>query len=150
MFNSLDNACIPDEWKFAFVHPLFKGKGNIDERDNYRGISILPPIAKVFERIVSSQVVSYFETNSLFVGEQHGFRANHSCETALQSILDKWKKKIDDKEVILSLFVDFKKAFDLINPDLLFHKLFHYGFDNKSLLFFKSYFQNRKQVTIID
>ena len=57
---------------------------------------------------------------------------------------------MDDKEVILSLFVDFKKAFDLINPDLLFHKLVHYGFDNKALNFIMAYFKNRKQVTLVE
>ena len=57
---------------------------------------------------------------------------------------------MDDKEVILSLFVDFKKAFDLINPDFLFHKLVHYGFDNKSLNFIMAYFKNRKQVTLVE
>ena len=48
LFNfCLDNACQPDEWKFAFVHPLYKGKGAVDDRDNYRGISVLPPIASL-------------------------------------------------------------------------------------------------------
>ena len=50
----------------------------------------------------------------------NGFRQNRSCETDLQSILDDWKNSIDEKEITLSLFVDFKKAFDLINPELLF------------------------------
>ena len=151
LFNfCLDNACQPDEWKFAFVHPLYKGKGAVDDRDNYRGISVLPPIAKVFERIVANQITCYFENNSLFSDVQHGFRTNHSCETALQSILDTWKKSIDDHEVVLSLFIDFKKAFDLINPDLLFHKMVHYGFNNNALAFIMAYFSNRKQVTIVD
>ena len=81
---------------------------------------------------------------------QHGFRTNHSCETAQQSIFDTWKKSIDDHEVVLSLFVDFKKAFDLINPELLFHKMVHYGFNNNALAFIMTYFSNRKQVTIVD
>ena len=52
--------------------------------------------------------------------------------------------------MVLSLFVDFKKAFDLINPDLLFHKMVHYGFNNNALAFIMAYFSNRKQVTIVD
>ena len=123
LFNfCIDHSCQPDEWKFAFVHPLYKGKRAVDDRDNYRGISIFPPISKVFERVVASQITCYFENNSLFFGEQHGFRPIHSCETALQSILDVWKKSLDYHQVVMSLYVDFKKAFDLINSDLHFHK----------------------------
>ena len=92
----------------------------------------------------------YFERNNLFANEQHGFRENRSCETDLQSILDDYKKLIDDKEITLSLFVYFKKAFDLINPELLFRKLFHDGFNNDALYFFSDYLDNRKQVTVID
>ena len=90
-------------------------------------------IANLFERILCAQVTSHFDRNCLFVYQQHGFRSNDSCETALHSILDKRKVSISQKKVNLALFIDFKKAFDRINPRLLFIKLFHYGFDNGSL-----------------
>ena len=89
----------------------------------------MQPIAKVFEKVLGAQVVYYFEVNNLFYSDQHGFRTNHSCETVLQSILYSWKVSIANKQLVLSLFIDFKKAFDLINPYLLFLKLFHNGFD---------------------
>ena len=94
--------------------------------------------------------MSYFETNNLFSSNQHGFRSNHSCETALLTIIDYWKKAIINNEVNLALFVDFKRAFDLINPKLLGLKLFHYGFDNSSLTLMQDYFENRSQVTKLD
>ena len=137
---------IPSEWKFAIVTPLYKGKGSSTCFDNYRGISVLTPIGKMFERIVSKRIVSYFEDNKLFTSDQHGFRTNHSCETALASIIDQWKLNLDDNLISLALFIDFKKAFDLINPKLLFHKLFHYGFDNFSLALLCDYFEDRLQV----
>ena len=62
------------------------------------------------------------------------------------SIINSWKLNIDNKLVTLGLFVDLKKAFDLINPKFLFHKLFHYGFDNVSLNLFRNFFENRVQV----
>ena len=65
--------------------------GTRDELYNYRGISILQVIEKLFERVLCSQITSHFESNSLFVNQQHGFRTNHSCETALNSIIDNWK-----------------------------------------------------------
>ena len=89
--------------------------------------------------------MNYFEVNNLFTTSQHGFRSNHSCETAILSMIDKWKNNINDKLLNMVLFIDFKKAFDLINPKLLFLKLFQYGFDNNALGLFKDYFQNRLQ-----
>jgi hypothetical protein len=56
--------------------------------------------------------------NGLFSDAQHGFRIKRSCEIALQSILEKWKHSIEKKETILALFIDFKKAFDLIDPHI--------------------------------
>ena len=147
----LFNHCIqvgifPDEFKIAIVTPLFK-KGDNSSCDNYRGISVLPPLAKVFERILSEQITVYFNDRKLFGDSQQGFRANHSCETALQEVLDDWKYLLSENKTIISLFIDFKKAFDLVNPKLLFLKLFHYGFDNKSLDLMRSYFESRKQMT---
>ena len=73
--------------------------------------------------------------------QQHGFRTNHSCETALHLILDNWMCACSQKKVNLALFIDFKKAFDLINTRLLFLKLFDYGFDNNSLALLTDYFK---------
>ena len=133
-------------YHLATLSPLYKGKGNIDECDNYRAISILQPMIKVFERILAAKVVSYFVRNNLFCSAQHGFRSNHSCETALQCIIDDWKALLS---IVFLLFIDFKKAFDLINREILFLKLFHYVFDNNSLNLFKDYFENRNQKTRI-
>ena len=150
LFNHcISQAVFTNDWKHAIISPLFKGKGARDELDNYRGISILQVIAKLFERILCTQITAHFDRNCLFVDQQHGFRTNHSCETALHSILDLWKCNISQKKVNLALFIDFKKAFDLINPRLLFLKLFHYGFDNNSLALLTDYFKDRKQKTKI-
>ena len=150
LFNQfIKSGQIPDDLKYAIVFPLFK-KGNQTVCDNYRGISILSPFAKIFERIISKQITSHFDENKLFCNQQHGFRQNHSCETALQTILDHWFKARADKEFVLALFIDFKKAFDLVDPHLLFLKLFHYGFDNQALNLLKNYFSSRYQSTKVD
>ena len=82
---------------------------------------------------LSHQITNFFNSQKLFSPEQHCFRSNHSCETAIQTILDNWKRLLEKKKNILTLFIDFKKDFDLINPELLFLKLVHHGFDNNSL-----------------
>ena len=61
-------------------------------------------------------MVDYFDKNNLFSSSQHSFRSNHSCETAILSIVDHWKTNIDKKLINLALFIDFKKAFDLVQP----------------------------------
>ena len=112
--------------------------------DSYRGISVLSPFSKLFEKVLASQIKIHFETNNIFSTAQHGFRRNRSCETALHSILDNWKQLIDKSEIVLSCFIDFRKAFDYVDPELLLQlvlnyknelalKLFHYGFDNNSI-----------------
>ena len=108
---------------------------------------MLSPLAKVIERVIAYQVVRYFHTCKLFSSNQHGLGTGHSCETALHSILDNWKELISDRKIVMALLIDFKKAFDLINPRLLFRKLFHYGFSNSALNFFVDYFSNRQQFT---
>jgi hypothetical protein len=115
----LQVSCIPFEWKQAIVLPLFK-KGEKNLCDNYRGISILSPFTKIFEKLLTTQITSHFNKNGLFSRVQHGFRANHSCETALQYLLDNWKALIDQSNFVISLFIEFKKAFDLLDSQLLF------------------------------
>ena len=136
-FNSCITAgAMPLEWKRAIVTPLFKGKGDRENIDNYRGISVLSPLSKCFERALASRLVNYLSANELLSNCQHGFRSNHSCETALITILERWKSELTSNKLIFAIFVDFKKAFDLLNRKLLFLKLFHYGFDNASLSIF--------------
>lgn len=110
----------------------------------------MPPLAKVFEKILSARIVDYFNLNKLFFNEQHGFRSNFSCETALVSIIDSWKEVLVNGGSNLALFIDFKKAFDLVDPYLLQIKLMNYGFDNSSIRLFRDYFSNRVQVTKLD
>ena len=114
--------------------------------DNYRGISVLSPFAKIIERLLAMQITEFFELNDLFSHSQHGFRIEHSCETALQTILDNWKLMFELKKKVLSLFIDFKKAFDLVKPELLVLKLFHYSFDNMYLSLMTNYFSNRSMI----
>jgi hypothetical protein len=137
---------IPSEWKFAIVNPLFKGKGSLEDLSSYRAISLLSPIAKVFEKLIQQQVLRYFNENRLFHKSQHGFRAGYSCESALHEHISAFKSKMEKKQLNLAIFVDFKKAFDFVNSDLLLIKLRTYGFDEASLKLFSNYFTNRKQM----
>ena len=76
---------------------------------------------------------------------QSGFRKKHSCNTALINLLDKWLKNIDKGDVVGAIFFDLRKAFDVVNHDILLKKLIYYKFDAQSLNWVKSYLSNRKQ-----
>ena len=137
---------IPSDQKIASLTPLFKNKGDRSDINNYRSISVLPPIAKIFEKLLSKQIKIYFNTNSLFYKGQHGFREGHSCETALDEFITAINHSRDNKLLTMILFIDFRKAVDLVDSNLLIYKLFHYGFDNISLRLLTDYFTNRQQM----
>ena len=128
---SLHSGIFPDRLKIAKVLPLFK-KGEKDIFDNYRPISILPAISKIFEKIIYKQVFEYFVENKLFFESQHGFRQNHSTETACIEFVDFLKFEIDKGHVPLSIFIDLSKAFDSINHEISISQLGYYGFSGRT------------------
>ena len=105
--------------------------------------------AKIFERILAVDITNHFIDNDLLSEAQHGFRNKRILKTAFQSILEKWEQSVETKQTILALFVDFKKAFYLIYPELLFIKLFQYCLDYASLCLIRDYFKNHSLVTFI-
>ena len=148
LFNDIIiSSCIPTEWKSAVVTPLYKSKGVKHDLNNYRGISVIPPIAKLFEKIISKQITAHFENSNLFFDGQHGFRSGHSCETALHEIISSLNENQNKRLVNLLLFIDFRKAFDTVDAELLLLKLFHYGFSNSALKLVQNYFIDRYQIT---
>jgi hypothetical protein len=142
---------IPSEWKSAVVTPLYKRSGSKNDANNYRGISVLPPIGKIFEKILANQIKEYLDKNNLLFDGQYGFRNNHSCESALHEILSDMFKVFSERKIGLYFFIDFKKAFDLVPSDLLLFKLkYFYGFDDLAIKLLKDYFTNRTQYVKID
>ena len=146
----IETGTIPAEWKYSIVMPLFENKGKSDDCNNYRGISLLSPIAKMFETLLAEQVSFYFESNQLFHPCQHGFRKNYLCESALRQIISELNDAKDKRLISLLLFIYFQKVFDTVDSKLLLHKLFHFGFDNLSLKLITSYFQGRAQLVRLD
>ena len=96
---------------------------------------------------MQQQILNYFNSNNLFHALQHGFRTGFSCETALHELISKLITNIENKLSNLILFIDFRKAFDYVNSDLLLMKLCNYGFSSNSLKLISNYFYDRKQIT---
>ena len=145
---SINKGIFPDKLKCARVLPLFKS-GSRDDPNNYRPISILPTISKIFEKHVAKQIQSYFRDTQIIHIKQSGFRNNHSCSTALTSLIDAWVKDIDSGKLVGAVFLDLRKAFDLVNHDILLNKLKLYHFSENTIKFFKSYLSGRQQLVEI-
>ena len=141
---SISNNCFPNRWKEAKVSPLHKN-GPHDDVNNYRPISILPILSKVLEKHVSECLLHYLNENNLLHKTQSGFRSHHSCETALTHMIDSWLNAIDSGQMIGVVLVDFKKAFDLVDHNILLTKLQCYGIKDETIAWFNSYLTDRRQ-----
>ena len=138
IINSFENGCFPDELKLAEVSPIFKKNDYLD-KENYRPVSILSHVSKVFERIMYKQIDNFMKDklSKLLTG----FRKNHSTQHCLMSMLEMWKNTLDKGGYVSAIFMDLSKAFDTFNHNLLMA----YGFDRDSLSFMKSYLNDRQQ-----
>ena len=145
IFNQcVTNNMFPNALKIAKVVPLHK-KDEVYIFDNYRPISLLPSISKVFEKLMHKQICSYFMENNLFYNSQYGFRNMHSTELAAIELIDRILMDLDNGNIPISIFLDLSKAFDTIDYDILIYKLQYYGFENSAIHLVKSYLLDRLQ-----
>ncbi len=146
---SLNSGIFPDELKVARVSPIFKS-GDRTDPGNYRPISVLPTVSKIFERVVHSQLSNYLDMYQLLSNGQFGFRRHHSTETCCLAMLDKIYKKLDQGCLGGVVFLDLKKAFDTVNHTVLLRKLSSLGVSDPCLAWFASYLSNRRQTTKVE
>ena len=141
---SLNRGYFPQSLKLARVVALYKG-GSKDDINNYRPVSILPILSKIFERAVHTQLYSFLEKYDILSDCQSGFRRKKSTIQAVMNNLKYVYNNMDAGRVVVSFFMDFSKAFDCLDHELLLKKLFHYGVRGTPLKWFKSYLELRQQ-----
>ena len=148
-WNDPSTGIFPNDWKCAKVVPIHKhGKRNCI--DNYRPISIVSIVAKVFERIIYDQLYSFISENRLLTNYQSGFRDMHSTVTALLEATNEWTYNNNSGNVNAVMFLDLKKAFDTVDHEILLGKLNVYGIKGIAGNWVRSYLNERNQICSVN
>ena len=145
----MQEGTFPNCLKIAKVIPVFK-KGQMQDASNYRPISLIPVIGKVFEYVIFNQVNEYFRCFDLFNRVQYGFSKGKSTVDAIRNLVDKILFIFESGGYVLSSFCDLSMAFDSIEHNILIDKLRFYGIQGKQLKFFESYLTDRKQIVYVN
>ena len=146
---SLQTGHVPQIWKESLVIPIQKVAGTI-KAEEFRPINMLHTLEKILELAVKGQLLQYLNSNGLLIPEQSGYREGHSCETALNLVLAKWKENIERKDTIVAVFLDLKRAFETISRPLLLQTIKRFGITSTAYKWFENYLCDRTQRTIFN
>jgi hypothetical protein len=146
---SFSEGTFPDILKIAKIVPVYKS-GDISDIKNFRPISILPAISKIFEKLMLTRLSKFFDKHNILNVHQHGFRAHSSTTTAMVDVGDYITNCVEKKLTAIALFVDVSKAFDSLNHVVLLEKLNFYGVRGIALSWFRSYLSNRFMYTEVN
>ena len=151
---TLFNACLniglyPNCLKNVNVTPIFK-KGDRSEPGNYRPISVLNDLNKIYEELIYSRLINYLDNKSILTNTQYGFRKHRSTQEACIDLVNSLITAYRKKQYALCSFINFRKAFDSIDHNRLLLKLERYGIRGNILSLFSSYLFNRKQRVLLD
>ena len=145
---SIQEKNVPTFYKSSHVCPLFK-KGDRSKAENFRPISKTSHIIKTHERILRKKLVSYFECNSLFSLNQHGFRAGRNTLTQLLQHFDAINEGLVNNIDTDSIYLDYEKAFDKVDHSLLLAKLLRYQLPDLFVAWISSFLSNRTQTIVV-
>lgn len=145
----ISTSTVPSEWKISRICPVPKVK-NPQTLSEYRPISILPILSKVFERVILQQLTDIIESEMIYDRKQSGFRKGHSTTTILLKLKEDITNAMKKGEVTLAILADFSKAFDTVDYRTLLRELHTIGFSEKLLYLFRDYLSNRQQLVQID
>ena len=143
----IEGSTFPSKAKIATILPFFK-KNDRSNKSNYRPVSILSSISKIFERVIKDQLTKFVD--KLLSPYVSAYRTHYSCQHVLIRLLEEWRENIDKGKQVGAILMDLSKAFDCIPHDLLIAKLNAYGINPKSCKLVYSYLKGRRQCVKIN
>lgn len=146
---SLRDCALPSDWKLAAVVPIHKS-GPREIASNYRPISLTAVCCKILEHVLYSSIMKHLEANSLLNERQQGFRKDHSCVTQLIEFTHEVACALDNRTSIDCIFLDFRKAFDLVPHNLLLQKMTQYKINPKVINWIAEYLNSRQQYVVVN
>ena len=146
---SLDTGTVPQDWKTAFVSPIYK-KGDKGNPANYRLISLTCILCKTLEHIIASGLTKHLEKHNFLYDLQHGFRERRSCETQLIQLVEDLTRSLTNGKQTDLILLDFSKAFDKMNHLKLLYKLQMHGVQGKTLPWIQSFLIGRTQSVVLE
>jgi hypothetical protein len=138
---AVKQGLFPDQLKKAAVAPIFK-KGDAEDVNNYRPISVLPIFSKIFERLI----IKFLDNNKLLTPYQFGFRKNYSTTSAILHLTCNILNSFEQNEFYHTYLLDLTKAFDCVSHELLIKKLLLYNFHPASTKFILTFLSDRTQI----
>ena len=146
----MSSGVFPDKLKISKIIPIHKSD-DASLVQNYRPISILPALSKIFERAVYNRIFQFLTDNNILFHHQFGFRPGHSTSHALINLVNKITTAVDSNKYLAGVFLVLsQKAFDTLDHDILLTKLEAYGITATALKWITDYFRNRKQFVQIN
>ena len=140
---SFSTGVFPTCLKDANITPIHK-KGSKFDLHNYRPISTLPYLSKVFEKLLNSRLKAFVCRHNLLSQAQHGFQQGQSTQSALLDLMDHLYNAVESRNYSMAIFLDYQKAFDSIDQTILLRKLDRYGIRGIPLNLISSYLCNRR------
>lgn len=141
--NSVSQGIVPQGMKVAHVRPIHKN-GSYVELDNYRPISLLPSLSKILEKYVASYLIKFLSKFNIINNDQYGFQKNKGTRDALEKFSDIVNSSLNKNNYVIVTFIDYKKAFDTVNHEIMLDDLMSIGIRGKVWDWFRSYLSNRQ------
>ncbi len=142
---SITNGVFPDKFKIARIVPVYKA-GDSTLCDDYWPIALVKSFSKILEKIVQINLVDHLEINKLLYEHQYGFLRNKSTEHNLLHVINHISNSLNDGNFTVGVFLDLKKAFDVVDHNILLSKLPKYSITGSALDWFRIYLPNRSQI----
>ena len=148
--NCLKESCFPDCWKVSSVVPVFKNVGERSTAKNYRPVSLLSVVSKVFEKLVNNRIVDHLEKCCLFSDFQYGFRSSRSTADLLTVVSDRIARDFNRSGATRAAALDISKAFGRVWYAGLLHKLKSYRISGQIFGLISSFLSNRLLRVVLD